>query len=78
LNLQWNESQIYLLRRLIRDSFRTLRRFSQNSEGNGFQFCGRAGFGASKFHGRCDGHANTLTVILDTKWKVFGGFIPLK
>jgi hypothetical protein len=36
------------------------------------------GFSASKFHGRCDGHGNTLTVILDTKGNVFGGFTPAK
>jgi hypothetical protein len=35
---------------------------------------GRDGFSASSFHGRCDGHANTLTVILDTKGNIFGGF----
>jgi hypothetical protein len=38
----------------------------------------RDGFGASEFHDRCDGHANTLTVILDTKGNIFGGFTPLK
>jgi hypothetical protein len=30
------------------------------------------------FHGRCDGHANTLTLILDTGGNVFGGFAPLQ
>jgi hypothetical protein len=34
----------------------------------------RDGFRVSDFHGRCDGHANTLTVILDTNGNVFGGF----
>jgi archaellum component FlaC len=38
----------------------------------------RDGFGASEFHRRCDGHANTLTVILDTKGNIFGGFTPVK
>jgi hypothetical protein len=38
----------------------------------------RDGFGASKFHGRCDGHANTLTLICDTNGNIFGGFTPLK
>jgi hypothetical protein len=38
----------------------------------------RDGFGSSEFHRRCDGHANTLTVILDTKGNIFGGFTPLK
>jgi uncharacterized coiled-coil protein SlyX len=34
-------------------------------------------FGASDFHGRCDGRANTLTLILDTNGNIFGGFTPL-
>jgi hypothetical protein len=38
----------------------------------------RDGFGASDFHCRCDGHANTLTVILDTNGNIFGGFTPAK
>jgi hypothetical protein len=38
----------------------------------------RDGFGASQFHRRCDGHANTLTVILDTKGNIFGGFTPVE
>jgi hypothetical protein len=38
----------------------------------------RDGFGASQFHGRCDGHANTLTVILDTEGNIFGGFTPVE
>jgi hypothetical protein len=38
----------------------------------------RDGFGASEFHGRCDGHANTLTVILETKGNIFGGFTPVE
>jgi hypothetical protein len=38
----------------------------------------RDGFGALSFHGRCDGHANTLTVILDTDGNVFGGFTPVE
>jgi hypothetical protein len=36
------------------------------------------GFGARDFHGRCDGRANTLTLILDTDGNVFGGFTPLE
>jgi hypothetical protein len=39
---------------------------------------GRDGFGAPEFHSRCDGHANTLTLIEDTKGNIFGGFTPLK
>jgi hypothetical protein len=38
----------------------------------------RDGFGAKEFHRRCDGHANTLTVILDTKGNIFGGFTPVE
>jgi hypothetical protein len=39
---------------------------------------GRDGFGADDFHSRCDGHANTLTVILDTTGNIFGGFTPVE
>jgi hypothetical protein len=39
---------------------------------------GRDGFGARDFHSRCDGHANTLTVILDTNGNIFGGFTPVE
>jgi hypothetical protein len=38
----------------------------------------RDGFGAGDFHGRCDGHANTLTLILDTSGNVFGCFTRLE
>jgi hypothetical protein len=38
---------------------------------------GRDGFGASKFHRRCNGHANTLTLIEDTDGNIFGGFTPV-
>jgi hypothetical protein len=38
----------------------------------------RDGFTAEEFHRRCDGHANTLRLILDTKANVFGGFIPVE
>jgi hypothetical protein len=38
----------------------------------------RDGFSANMFHSRCDGHANTLTVILDTDGNVFGGFTPVE
>jgi hypothetical protein len=37
----------------------------------------RDGFRASEFHLRCDGHGNTLTVVLDTEGNVFGGFTPV-
>jgi hypothetical protein len=38
----------------------------------------RDGFGARDFHGRCDGHANTLTLIKDTAGNIFGGFTPVE
>jgi hypothetical protein len=38
----------------------------------------RDGFDASDFHSHCDGHANILIVILDTKGNIFGGFTPLE
>jgi hypothetical protein len=38
----------------------------------------RDGFSAHNFHSRCDGHANTLTVILDTDGNIFGGFTPVE
>jgi hypothetical protein len=47
------------------------KRFSLLWRGNG------DGFGCRDFHGRCDGHANTLTVTLDTNGNVFGGFTPV-
>jgi hypothetical protein len=50
------------------------------------EFCGkrftllwrgsRDGFRAKTFHRRCDGHANTLTLIEDTEGNIFGGFTP--
>jgi hypothetical protein len=36
------------------------------------------GFKTQEFHRRCDGHSNTLTVILDTKGNIFGGFTPVE
>jgi hypothetical protein len=38
----------------------------------------RNGFEVQEFHRRCDGHSNTLTVILDTNGNLFGGFTPLE
>jgi hypothetical protein len=38
----------------------------------------RDGFGAQAFHDRCDGHANTLAIILDTNGNIFGGFTPVE
>jgi hypothetical protein len=38
----------------------------------------RDGFEAKEFHGRCDGHSNTLTVILEADWNIFGAFTPVK
>jgi hypothetical protein len=39
---------------------------------------GRDGFGGRDFHSRCDGHANTLVVILDTDGNIFGGYTPVE
>jgi hypothetical protein len=38
----------------------------------------RDGFGTRDFHFRCDGHANTLLLIRDTKGNIFGGFTPVE
>jgi hypothetical protein len=38
----------------------------------------RDDFTTKEFHRRCDGHANTLTFILDTKGNMFGGFTPVE
>jgi hypothetical protein len=38
----------------------------------------RDGLHATDFHSRCDGHANTLAVILDTDGNIFGGFTPVE
>jgi hypothetical protein len=38
----------------------------------------RDGFGSKEFHSRCDGHANTLTVIFDRRGNIFGGFTPVE
>jgi hypothetical protein len=35
------------------------------------------GFRATNFHSKCDGHANTVTVIQTTKGFIFSGFTPL-
>jgi hypothetical protein len=37
----------------------------------------RDGFHASTFHGRCDGHSNTLTIIEGVGGYIFGGFTPI-
>jgi hypothetical protein len=33
---------------------------------------------AQEFHCRCDGHANTLTLILDTDGNMFSSFTPVE
>jgi hypothetical protein len=38
----------------------------------------RNSFRAKGFHHRCDGRANILTLIVDTKRNVSGGFTPVK
>lgn len=37
----------------------------------------RDGFTARDFHGRCDGHPNTVTFILDKRGNIFGGYTPI-
>jgi hypothetical protein len=39
--------------------------------------CSHDGFRAGEFHHRCDGHGNTLTLILDRQWDIFRGFTPV-
>jgi hypothetical protein len=39
---------------------------------------GRDGFGVKDFHSRCDNHMNTLMIIQDTEYQIFGGFTPVK
>jgi hypothetical protein len=36
------------------------------------------GFGVAEFHRGCDGHANTLTLILDRDRNIFSGFTPVE
>jgi hypothetical protein len=61
--------------RIISDfpaNFAEFRKFSLLWRGS------RDGFQGKEFHRRCDGHANTLTVILDTDGNIFGGFTPVE
>jgi hypothetical protein len=37
----------------------------------------RDGFGAATFHSRCDGHANTVTLISSANHCIFGGYTPV-
>jgi hypothetical protein len=37
----------------------------------------RDGFAASNFHGKCDGHSNTISLIETTNGYIFGGFTPV-
>jgi hypothetical protein len=37
----------------------------------------RDGFTRSAFHGKCEKHSNTVTIIETTKGYIFGGFTPL-
>jgi hypothetical protein len=38
----------------------------------------RDGFTPDDFHHKCDGHSNTLMLVLDTTGNIFGGFTPVK
>jgi hypothetical protein len=66
--------------RSIRRSFQTFRKSLRSSAGSSFRSCGGAAATVSlrDFHSRCDGYASTLTVILDTRGNVFGGFTPVE
>jgi hypothetical protein len=58
-----------------------LPRVLSNFDGKRFSLLWRGsqnGFTAQAFHSRCDGHANTLTIIQDTKGNIFGGYTPVK
>jgi hypothetical protein len=46
--------------------------------GKRFTLLWRGGFGARDFHGRCDIHAPTLTLIQDTVGNIFGRFTPVE
>jgi hypothetical protein len=37
----------------------------------------RDGFEAAAFHDRCDGHPNTISLILSTNGCIFGGYTPI-
>jgi hypothetical protein len=72
-----NQSDQGIISHSIRESFQKIflefrERFSLLWRGS------RDGFEAKEFHCRCDGHVNTLTVILDTKGNIFGGLTPVK
>jgi hypothetical protein len=56
----------------ITEIFAEFRKFSLLWRGS------RDGFKAQEVHRRCDGHANTLTVFLDTEGNIFGAFTPLE
>jgi hypothetical protein len=38
----------------------------------------RDGFGVAEFHRGCDGHANTLALILDTDGNILSSFTPVE
>jgi hypothetical protein len=57
--------------------FDELRKRSFGSEATNC-WASRDGFQGKEFHRRCDGHTNTLTVILDMKGNIFGGFTPVE
>jgi hypothetical protein len=67
----WLDSRIVTEFPPLFEEFRT-KRFNLLWRGS------RDGFTAQKSHLRCDGCANTLTLISDTKGNVFGGFTPVK
>jgi hypothetical protein len=53
----------------------------QEMQGKAFRLLWRAsrdGFNARQFHIRCNGHANTLTLVKDVGENIFGGFTPIE
>jgi hypothetical protein len=51
----------------------------QEMQGREFRLLWRAsrdGFNAREFHSRCNGHSNTLTLVMDVGGNIFGGFTP--
>jgi hypothetical protein len=75
---EWTRSYMHCCDSLVFDDFP---RIFEDFKGQKFTLLWRGsrdGFKANEFHGRCDGHPNTLTVILDMGGNIFGGFTPVK
>jgi hypothetical protein len=59
---------------LTKNEAKVLNRMIQHSNENLLYRGSRDGFSASAFHSRCDGQANTITIVKDEFNYVFGGF----